>query len=29
VLVPEATWRWILARLPPGAPSRWRTWQTI
>lgn len=29
VLIPEATWQWMLARLPPGAPARWRKWRTI
>lgn len=29
VLIPEPTWQWMLARLPPGAPTRWRKWLTI
>ena len=29
VLVPEATWAWILARLPPESAAWWRAWHTI
>jgi len=29
VLVPEATWQWILERLPPGPQRHYREWHTI
>lgn len=29
VLVPEATWEWILARLPPAARDHFAAWPTI
>ena len=29
VLVPEPTWEWILARLPPGAREHFLQWPTI
>ena len=28
VLVPEATWEWVLGRLPPKAQRWWREWHT-
>jgi hypothetical protein len=29
VLVPEATWSWVLAQLPPPDRLRWSAWPTI
>jgi uncharacterized membrane protein len=29
LLVPEATWQWALARLPPRDAAWWRAWHTI
>jgi hypothetical protein len=29
VLVPEATWSWILDRLPPGPQRHYREWHTL
>jgi hypothetical protein len=29
VLVPEATWAWVLARLPPAAARHYAAWPTI
>ncbi|MCE9575074.1 MAG: glycosyltransferase family 39 protein [Deltaproteobacteria bacterium] len=29
VLVPEATWEWVLAQLPPKARAYYRAWHTI
>ena len=29
VLVPEATWVWVLGRLPPRDAARWAAWPTI
>jgi len=29
VLVPEATWRWVLDTLPPEARGHWARWRTI
>lgn len=29
VLVPEATWEWVLARVPPELADYWRRWPTI
>ncbi len=28
VLVPEPTWEWVLARLPPRSQAWWREWHT-
>lgn len=28
VVVPEATWDWVVARLPPPAARYWRAWHT-
>ena len=28
VLVPEATWEWVLTRLPPRSQQWWREWHT-
>jgi hypothetical protein len=28
VLVPEATWEWVLTRLPPRSQTWWREWHT-
>ena len=29
VLMPEATWTWLLEQLPPQARARWAAWPTI